>query len=426
MLLRQQLPVASPIAARALSRAALAAFGGWDGVRHTRSAVREELARRFGASAVALTDSGTSALVLAMRTVVAAGGTVALPAYGCPDLLAAAVRAQVRIRFYDLDPSTLSPDLDSVRRALASGARAVVVAHWYGYPADIHAVSAIARESGAVVIEDAAQHGEGRQAGRELGVTGPLTVLSFGRGKGTTAGSGGALLAVGSADGRAAREAAGDAGGGAWSEAVESWEAEHGPNAKGRQGAESSRGWRVLGAATAQWALGRPALYRIPTCIPGLHLGETVYHPAREPATMTAAACAILSDALGGSREVSAARVRVAEALGRSMNGVPGLDMVRPIAGAQPGYLRLAVRDGVGRKPDHSAGIVRGYPRPLQEERAARAQTPAGGEAGESAMPGARELSRTLFTLPTHHWVSDDDLARIESWGRQGSRQRSP
>ncbi len=213
MSVRRQLPVASPIAVGALPRAALAAIAGDANTAPSRAAVRALLGRKFGAAAVALTDSGTLALVLAIRMVVPPNGTIALPAYGCPDLLAASVFAGVRLRFYDLDPRTLSPDPDSVRAALARGAEAVVVAHWYGYPADVRAVTALARESGAVVIEDAAQHGEGKLDGAALGTTGPLTVLSFGRGKGTTAGSGGALLAIGAT----------------WSSAVEAWEVQQEP-----------------------------------------------------------------------------------------------------------------------------------------------------------------------------------------------------
>ncbi|MDQ3520445.1 MAG: DegT/DnrJ/EryC1/StrS family aminotransferase, partial [Gemmatimonadota bacterium] len=80
--------------------------------------MRQRLTERFGAQAVALTDSGTSALVLALRLAAGAGGTVAFPGYACIDLAAAARFAGVRVRLYDVDPASLSPDLDSVRRTL--------------------------------------------------------------------------------------------------------------------------------------------------------------------------------------------------------------------------------------------------------------------------------------------------------------------
>ena len=68
------------------------------------------LRARYAATDVVLTDSGTSALILALQALVPAGGTVAYPAYACIDLTAAALGAGMRVRLYDLDPATLSPD----------------------------------------------------------------------------------------------------------------------------------------------------------------------------------------------------------------------------------------------------------------------------------------------------------------------------
>src|SRR5207247_5224225 len=117
--------------------------------------VAEVLRARYGALDAILTDSGTSALILALRAVVRPGGTIAYPGYSCIDLTSAAVGAGMRVRLYDLNPSTLSPDLESVERAINRGVNAIVVAHLYGYPADVGAVQELARKSGIPVIEDA-------------------------------------------------------------------------------------------------------------------------------------------------------------------------------------------------------------------------------------------------------------------------------
>ena len=121
------------------------------------AALRAELQRAFGASDVALVDSGTSALALALRASTPAGGVVALPAYACVDIGAAAIFAQLRVRLYDIDPVTLSPDLASVSRVLEAGVDSIVVAHLYGYPANVPGVAALAASHGVRVIEDAAQ-----------------------------------------------------------------------------------------------------------------------------------------------------------------------------------------------------------------------------------------------------------------------------
>src|SRR5207253_7558948 len=80
-------PVMSPIAPTMLVRAFAAAVG----VRRVdREALERQLASTYQAQAALVTDSGTSALVLALRAAVADNATVAMPGYGCIDLIAAA------------------------------------------------------------------------------------------------------------------------------------------------------------------------------------------------------------------------------------------------------------------------------------------------------------------------------------------------
>jgi len=387
MLHRQQLPVASPIPLSGLVRAATSLLS-WSGARATAARNTDVIAQRYGASAVALTDSGTSALVAALRLALPKGGTVAYPAYACVDLIAAARHANVAVRLYDVDPNTLSPDLDSVRTVLREGIEAIVVAHLYGFPADIPAVREAAAEFGTVIIEDAAQHAGATIHGTLTGRFGDLTVLSFGRGKGMTAGNGGALLAV---DPR-------------WRSAVDTLSTAL-PSA--------SRGTGTVVGATASWLLGRPSIYAVPAGIPALHLGETVYHDAHDPAPLTRAAQTLLSvtlrdaDATIGRRQKNAA---VLNDLVRSSRARP----MQSIAGGVPGYLRFPVRlpDGVPAAP--RLGIVRGYPRPLAEQpELALSLCPVNGP-----LTGARELARSLFTLPTHHLVTSADLARLGAWLR--------
>jgi hypothetical protein len=326
---RHQLPASSPVAPSALLA------GVWPALRRDPgqlAALRALLGHRFGARAAALTDSGTSALVLALRLAVGEGGTVAFPAYACVDLAAAARFARVRVRLYDLNPRTLSPDLDSLARALGRGARAVVIAHLYGFPADAPEVAALAAAHGATVIEDAAQSAGGTLHGTPLGGFGPLAVLSFGRGKGTTGGGGGALLAIGDA----------------WADAVRDAAARLGP---------VPAGWRHLAGAAAQWAMGRPSVYGIPASIPALRLGEMVYHPAHEPGALSAAAARLVRQALAAAPAHAAARRRTATLLRAAAEGTRA-DVVAAIPGGAPGYLRLPVLAPAGARAAPRLGIL--------------------------------------------------------------------
>lgn len=384
-MLRHQLPVYSPIRATALASAAGSAFTDGDADRDHLAA---QLAIAYSALRVVLTDSGTSALVLALRMLVGRGGLVAYPAYACVDLAAAARYVGVRVRLYDIDPATLSPDLDSLARVLKDGVASVVVAHLYGVPADIPAVTELACAHGAVVIEDAAQGAGGTVRGKPIGSFGPLTILSFGRGKGATGGRGGALLAI--TPDMARRLDAIDVAG------------------------RPSVGGKELMIATAQWAFGRPALYSLPRAVPGLRLGETVFRPAHEPRPLSSAAAALVRATLPAAQREAAIRQRNATILRGAIGNGDRVVAIRPIRDGIPGYLRFPVRDFSHRSEVPRLGIVRGYPRTLGEEPALRPCL-----APNEAVPaGAGELRRSLFTLPVHSMVTEGDLHRLGQWLR--------
>jgi perosamine synthetase len=381
---RWQPPVLSPVPPSALLGGLAAACG----LRERGGKVAPVLKERFNASDVILTDSGTSALILALRALVPAGATIAYPSYACIDLTAAALRAGMRVRLYDLDPTTLSPNLDSVRATIGRGVDAIVVAHLYGYPADVAGVQKLAALHGIPVIEDAAQAAGGTLHGRRLGSFGDISILSFGRGKGTTCGSGGAVLCLNPALTNLAHRM------------------------RAQLGAPAS-GVREVGVLAAQWLLSRPFLYRLPASIPGLKLGEMVYHAAGEPRPMSAAAATMLSTTLEiADRELRCRRDHAYDLLTR-LNGTRRVMAVRPIAGGESGFLRAAFIDSVGDwSPRPALGALRGYPLTLEEQPELQSILAPGERAGK----GAALLRDRLFTLPTHSHVADRDVGRLSDW----------
>jgi dTDP-4-amino-4,6-dideoxygalactose transaminase len=294
----------------------------------------------------------------------------------------------MRVRLYDIAPSTLSPDLDSVRKAVARGVDAIVVAHLYGYPADVLGVEAIAAEHGIPVIEDAAQGAGGALRDRLLGSFGDVATLSFGRGKGMTSGSGGAVLVR-------TPELAG------W---VRRMQAELGA---------ASGGVREVMTLAAQSLFAHPSVYRLPASIPALRLGEMIYHPPTGPRPMAAAAAAILRTALKmDEREVQYRRASAKEMLSliaESHAIVP----VHPIVEGESGFLRLALLDRTGQRlPSATIGALRGYPMTLEQHPQLQPMLLPGERAGR----GSETLRDRLFTLPTHSRVNRSDLNRLEKW----------
>jgi hypothetical protein len=354
------------------------------------------LEREYSAEQALLFASGTQALQIALRLAMQQVGdaAVALPSFTCFDVAAAAVGVRARVRFYDLDPATLTPDLDSLQSVLEQGTRVTVISHLYGFPVDWDAVAALHARYDAIAIEDAAQGDRAEWRGRILGSLGSISVLSFGRGKGWTGGRGGALLV---------RERR------AWHGLGEALTGLR-PGRPGRA-AEA----RVVGVLVAQWTLGRPAWYAIPQAIPWLRLGETIYRDPTPPRAMTRAASACLVSLLPAvAREVAARRV-TAEAIVAAIDSGPRVRPVRPLPGATPGYLRLPLRLAHGLagldEPAAAArlGLAPSYPSILSEIPQVRpwVDGPARG------FPGGEELARALFTVPTHSLLSGAERTEL-------------
>jgi len=296
---------------------------------------------------------------------------------------AAAVAVQARIVLYDIDPATLAPDLDSLTRCLESGARVVVVTPLYGCPVDWDVVDELVARVGALAIEDAAQGYGASWRSRPVGSMGQISVLSFGRGKGWTGGAGGALLLRGNGS-------------------------KERLDPQCREAARPSEELRTLCLLTAQWMFARPQVYGLPAGMPWLHLGETIYRDASPPRPITRCAATCLEALSAAAAQEAAARRANAAAMLAAVNGGCNLQVVRPLPDAIAGFLRLAVRlpRGLAGFRDAtralSLGIAPSYPSVLGAVPQIRRRL----EAGRHHWPGGEELSRSLFTAPTHSLLS--------------------
>ncbi len=392
---RRQLPVHSPLPWRALLAGVRAAASSVAAARD-RTTLLSLLARQYAPRGVVLMDSGTSALTAAIAAIVRdrPGAAVALPAFACYDVATAADGAGAPVLLYDIDARTLAPDLESVRAALRADTAAIVVAHFYGYPVDLAEVNRLAEESGAVVIEDAAQAAGATLDPRPAGAQASLSVLSFGRGKGWTGGGGGALLACDEI-GVPVLDAA-----------------------RARLGAPR-RGWRELAALGAQALLACPHLYAIPAALP-LGLGQTVYRaprPAREPAAATGAVLAASWPDAAAEIEV---RRRNATRLLTALQHERAFETIALLPRARPGYLRLPtlVSSGTRRTLPAALGVFPSYPQALCDLPGFTARC----MNRRDAFPGARLLASRLCTLPTHSRLDDRDFAGLEGWIRSAGR----
>jgi dTDP-4-amino-4,6-dideoxygalactose transaminase len=143
-------------------------------------AFEEEFAAYVGLPAAVGVNSGTDALVLALRALeIGPGDEVATVANaGVPPV--AAIRAVgATPRLVDVHPATLLLDPERAEAALTPRTRCIVAVHLYGQPAPMGALAELASRRGLRVIEDCAQAHGASYRGRHVGHFGDVGCFSF-------------------------------------------------------------------------------------------------------------------------------------------------------------------------------------------------------------------------------------------------------
>jgi perosamine synthetase len=153
------------------------------------------LAEWIGARHAVATNSCTSALQIALHlSGIGSGDEVICPSFTCMATANAILQVGARPRFVDIDPLTFNMDPQAVAEAVSSDTRAILVVHQIGLPADIDAMTAIARRADLRIIEDAGCALGAEYRGRRIGRSAYPVCFSFHPRKTITTGEGGMLV----------------------------------------------------------------------------------------------------------------------------------------------------------------------------------------------------------------------------------------
>lgn len=155
----------------------------------------ERLASYHGVSFGIATTNCTTALHLSLKALNIGEGDEVI----CPDLTFIApanmvVLSGAKLVLVDVDPQTLTIDIDKVKSKITDKTKAIIVVHQFGHAAPMDEILAIARKYDIKIIEDNAESIGGKYKGHLLGTLGDMACFSFFANKIITAGEGGALL----------------------------------------------------------------------------------------------------------------------------------------------------------------------------------------------------------------------------------------
>jgi perosamine synthetase len=191
---QKMLPVAAPIIGeREVAYVTDAVRSGWvSSIGPYIDRFEEAFARFVGVQHAIAVSNGTVALHLALHALGLGPGDEVI----VPDLTFAATAHTVLQTgavpvFADVEPDTWCIDPRAVERAISPRTRAIIPVHLYGHPADMKALSELARTHDLHVIEDAAEAHGAKVGDVMVGALGKAATFSFYGNKIMTTGEGG-------------------------------------------------------------------------------------------------------------------------------------------------------------------------------------------------------------------------------------------
>jgi dTDP-4-amino-4,6-dideoxygalactose transaminase len=357
--------------------------------------------RFFGNRRVTLYASGTAALAHAIANCRARRriGTpeVIIPAYGCPDLVAACEHASVYPRLVDTLPSQWSYDPVALHSALSANTIAILAVNLLGIGDGSAELSRLCRDKGIGLIQDSAQYLPRQQADWP----GDYVILSFGRGKPLNLLHGGALVGPSTA-----------------------------PESIADSQARDTARHRLLDTRAAAIAfnfLTRPVPYRIISSLPQSGLGAVVYKPLGNSDPLPERNWSRVAHAFGLYRRAPSYRRDLWVSALEEWSDLGIVPLTSPGAPPQAEPLRLALlapdratrdtivtdcdRKGLGASRLYGTDLTRVSKIPEVVQR-------------QGPFPNASALADRLFTLPTHTLVQADTVRKTRDVVMALSRSR--
>jgi perosamine synthetase len=378
-------PTAAPVDLMSILHGVAGLFMG----KHYIKKVESEMKSYFGVNHVFLVSSGKAGLTLilqALRSLHPERNLVLIPAYTCFSVPSAIIKAGLKVKLCDIDPSTLDFDYKLFDKSLNNKTLCVVATHLFGMPSDMDRIRNICKDKAIPVVEDAAQAMGGTYNGKLLGTMGDVGFFSLGRGKNITCGSGGIVITNNDMTAGAIKKIYGTIERPSFRE-------------------EMIELLRVI----IMTLFIRPSLYWLPSGLTFLKLGETIFYSEFPIKKMSGMKAGLLRKWEINLKESNSIRLE---------NGTSFSERLNPRwrrNNVESGFLRFPVICSDKETRDHlcslskkeGLGIVKMYPTPINEIEEIKDQF------RDNEFPAAKLLTDRLLTMPTHGLLDKRDKENI-------------
>ena len=359
--------------------------------------LRRSICAKLGVRYAFLFANGRGAMTFLMKSLLAASeqpkrNTVILPSYTCYSVAASAVLAGLKVRICDIDENTLSYSEQDLLSVDFEDVLAIVSTSLYGIPTDLCLLETLARKNGVFLIDDAAQSLGALVRDRPVSTFGDAGILSFDKGKVITSVNGGVIVT--NNHDIAAR--------------IEDLYEQIPPLSLVSRIGEVAK-------LQAYSLLLHPLMYTIPSNLPGLGLGKTVYDEDIPIRRYFEKLSPIVLAQLSRIESINEHRRKNATRYSELIQEIDGLATITTRVHDHPIYLRYPIRIENPESRQHflakfkKYGCSISYPSAIQDVPELKARV----EVQDANAAGGRIVASQIVTLPTHAYVQPEDVETI-------------
>lgn len=170
-------------------------LSGWFGIGKYASEFEKEFSKFLGIKQCVLTNSGSSANLLAVEALQLPKGTEAItPATTFPTTINPLIQKGIKPVLMDINPTTYNINASELKKAFSNKVRLLMLPHTLGNPNEMDQIMEFAEERDLHVIEDACDALGSRYDGKYVSTFGDLGTFSFYPAHHITMGEGGAVV----------------------------------------------------------------------------------------------------------------------------------------------------------------------------------------------------------------------------------------
>jgi CDP-6-deoxy-D-xylo-4-hexulose-3-dehydrase len=170
-------------------------LSGWLGIGKYGKRFEEEFSKFLGVKHTVLTNSGSSANLLAVEALKLPKGCEAItPAVTFPTTLNPLIQKGIKPVFVDVNLKTYNVNASDINDAISKDTKLIMLPHTLGNPNEMDAIMDIAEDNELYVIEDACDALGSKYDGKYVSTFGNLGTFSFYAAHHITMGEGGAVV----------------------------------------------------------------------------------------------------------------------------------------------------------------------------------------------------------------------------------------